>query len=348
MTNNVKVVRDNGLVSAKIIAHSISPEGKEIVTYELEYPRIILSELNTHTLFAKNSSSSRAIPVKKVIEMVKNNPAMPVRFGQHQSGMQDQGVEFDGKVQIPGMKYSLSGREAWIYAAVNACEVAQAMLDAGFAKQVANRLLEPFQRMKTVLTATEFENFFWLRDDKDADPTIESLAKAMREAKEKSTPELLEPGQWHTPYVDHFYENIGLEGDDALVFAGYCVKDEDGDTIVLDVEEAKAISSSCCAQVSYRVLNNTKDKALDIYNRLINGNKVHASPFQHQATPVDYYCEEVLELGGDISAWKKNDEGLSESWEEGITHVDRNGDFWSGNLKGWIQHRQLLKNHVKW
>ncbi len=30
---------------------------------------------------------------------------------------------------------------------------------------------------------------------------------------------------------------------------------------MLTVEEAKAISASCCAQVSYRVLNNTKEKA---------------------------------------------------------------------------------------
>lgn len=328
-------------ISAKVIAHSHNGRGDEIVTFELEYPRIIHSELMTHRLFSRNAASSRAIPVKTLIEMVRQEPAMPYRFGANQPGMQDKGVEHDG---IVGAGYT--GREWWSLAALSAARFAEEMAEAGYHKQVVNRLLEPFQRMKTIVTATEYENFWWLRVDADADPTIEALAKAMHKEYEASEPELLQPGQWHTPYVEHFYENIGLEGNDVWVFCGYYVEDENGEKVILDVEEAKAISSSCCAQVSYRRLNSTKDKALDIYGRLLSGQKVHASPFEHQATPMEETVEEYSELySGDCFI---NVHWMIDSWQEGITHFTRDGKFWSGNLCGFIQHRQLLDNHTKW
>lgn len=325
----------SGLVSATVIAHSVSEDNKEMITLEIEYPRLILSELNTHRQLSKNSSSSRAIPVKKVNEMISESPAMPVRFGQHQVGMQDRGVAYDEEIQIFG-DY-LSPQEVWGKAAEDAVFYSNLFQEYGYAKQVCNRLTEPFQRMKTVISGTEWENFFWLRCDEDADPTIQALAQVILEAKEVSVPELLLPGEWHTPYVDHFYDNIGKEGDDAFVFGGYCVEDEEGIPVILTKEEAIAISASCCAQVSYRVLNNSKEKALDIYGKLLTGNKVHASPFEHQATPI-----------GSIAEWDGFDFAMnSGEWPEGVTHRERDGTYCSGNLKGWIQHRQLIPNNVK-
>lgn len=314
-------------VIARVVADSISPQGQRITTFELEYPRIIHSELMTHRLFSRNAMSSRAIPIKKMIEQVQQNPAMPVKFGKNQPGMQDAG---DHNELIDA---GYEPQTWWCLAGLSAARFAEGFADAGYHKQIANRLLEPFQRMKTVLTATDFENFWWLRVDKDADPTIFALAEAMKKAFDESLPELLEPGQWHTPYVDHVYEYEDIDDKECVVFVGYCVLDEDDKPVMLTVEEAKAISASCCAQVSYRVLNNTKDKALDIYGKLLSGNKVHASPFEHQATPlVHASCEE---LGNEAFVW-----------EEGVTHVDRNGMFWSGNFRGWSQHRQLVPNNV--
>lgn len=329
-------------ISAKIIAHSHNGRGNELITFELEYPRIIHSELMTHRLFSRNAASSRAIPVKTLIEMVRNEPAMPYRFGANQPGMQDKGTEHDG---IVGAGYS--GREWWSLAALSAARFAEELADAGYHKQIANRLLEPFQRMKTVLTATEYENFWWLRVDADADPTIEALAKAMHIEYEASEAELLKPGQWHTPYVDHIYGIAPGSGDfDPPEFQGYCVYDENNKPVELTVEEAKAISSSCCAQVSYRRLNSTKDKALDIYGRLLSGQKVHASPFEHQGTPMEETYEEYSDQAHlDVVV---NVHWQISSWEEGITHFTRDGRFWSGNFAGFIQHRQLLQNHTKW
>lgn len=334
------VEHPSGQISAKIIAHSISPKGKELITWEIEYPRIILSELNTHRMLSKNSSSSRAIPINKVIEMVKSNPAMPVRFGQHQPGMQDQGVEFDAKVELAGFERKLSGREAWIVAAKNACQVAEAMHKAGYAKQVVNRILEPFQRMKTVISGTELENFFWLRCDADADPTIEALANAMRGAKERSIPELLYPGEWHTPYVEHVYIDNPKKGEPRF---NYVVQDSEGNDTILSTEQAKAISTSCCAQVSYRRLDNSKEKALNIYDKLIDGAKVHSSPLEHQGSPMEH--ETQLERTSYMLSVEVNQE--TDFWPEGATHIDRDGVFSSGNFKGWTQHRQLIPNNVK-
>lgn len=327
----------NGII-ARIVADSITSEGSRITTFELEYPRIIHSELMTHRLLSRNAMSSRAIPIKKMIEQVQQDPAMPVKFGKNQPGMQDAG-EHD---ELIGAGYS--AKAWWKLAALSAAKFAEGFAEAGYHKQVGNRLLEPFQRMKTVVTATDWNNFFWLRVDKDADPTIYEAASVMKKAYDESDPELLKPGQWHTPYVDHIY---GLEpgsGDfDTPVFEGYCVLDENNKPVKLTVEEAKAISASCCAQVSYRVLNNTKDKALDIYAKLLSGNKVHASPFEHQATPMEHH-NQLVRIQWFLSKAEITQD--TETWEPGVTHVDRNGLFWSGNLRGWVQHRQLVPNNV--
>ena len=199
------------------------------------------------------------------------------------------------------------------------------MAEAGYHKQIVNRLLEPFQKMKTVLTATEFDNFFWLRRDRDAQPEIHELADCMFGAMEQSQPELLKAGEYHTPYVEHFRASDGEAQLEYLV-----------DNVSVTVEEALAISSSCCAQVSYRMLDNSYDKAMDIYKKLLSGAKVHASPFEHQATPMEIPYNEHRFT--DVSI----------GWKDGVTHVDKNGSYWSGNFKGFVQYRQTLNNHVCW
>lgn len=328
----------SNLISVKIVADSISPSGVRITTFELEYPRIIHSELMTHRLLSRNAMSSRAIPIKKMIEQVQQNPAMPVKFGKNQPGMQDAG---EHSAQL-GDGYS--AEEWWKLAGLSAARFAAEFADAGYHKQIANRLLEPYQRMKTVVTATDWNNFFWLRVDPDADPTIYELAKAMKEASDNSIPDPLEPGQWHTPYVDHVYGFEDIDDKECAVFEGYCVLDEENKPVMLALEEALAISASCCAQVSYRVLNTSKEKALDIYEKLVSGNKVHASPFEHQATPMSEYRE--IENSDYLTIGHINFPRDPSSWEEGITHADRQGKLWSGNLRGWRQHRQLVPDNA--
>lgn len=333
------VVKGKGNIVARIVADSINKNGNRITTFELEYHRFIHSEIMTHRLFSRNAMSSRAVPINKMIEQVRNNPATPIHWGKNQAGMQakaecDSFIDMDWalpELEKLGINLGKSAEQAWKIAATYAVDVAESYSVAGYHKQIVNRLLEPFQMMKTVLTATEFDNFFWLRCDSDAQPEIQELANCMFEAMKQSQPEVLESGQWHTPYVEHVFKGGKFEE--------YCLTDEDGDIIkLLTEEEAKAISASCCAQVSYRILNNTYEKAMDIYSKLASGRKVHASPFEHIATPMEYPSHERFpELAMEYSAL-----------ESGVTHCDVDGKAWSGNFKSWIQLRQTLDNHVCW
>lgn len=159
----------------------------------------------------------------------------------------------------------------------------------------------------------------------------------MYEAMQESEPELLKAGQWHTPYVEHW---CGVEED--INDFGYMVYKANGEPQVVTKEDAIAISASCCAQVSYRNLDNTYDKAMSVYERLgVGGGKIHASPFEHVATPMrKTFAEDCDEAAYEVFGEKHT--------EAGVTHLDRNLEYWSGNFKGWLQHRQLLENHTKW
>ena len=139
------------MITAKIIADSVNPAGNRITTYILTFNRWILAELNTHRAFSRNTASSRAIPVEKMIKMAQENPAMPVFWGKNQAGMQS-------KEELVGNEL-LNAKEAWLRARDRAVESAKELLACGMHKQYANRAIENFLYVKTILTGTEFENF---------------------------------------------------------------------------------------------------------------------------------------------------------------------------------------------
>ena len=303
-------------ITAKVIAHSKSAvNGKEIITMELEYPRFIHGEFMTHRMFSRNAASSRAIPVSKMIQQVRTSPAQPCHWGKNQAGMQ-------AKEELTDSNLACS-QVGWKQAARLAADSADYMNSQNAHKQIVNRILEPFQTMKTVVTTTEWENFYWLRNHEDAQPEIKRLAEVMLEAVSFSSAVVLEAGDWHTPYFN------GAFG------TGCWISKADTDSL----EDALAISASCCAQVSYRLLDDSIEKARMVYKRLVESSPVHASPFEHQATPISDTC---YHKGKEV-----NDYGNSCTWEQGITHIDREGTLWSGNFQSWIQHRQLIPNNVK-
>lgn len=325
-------------VSAKVVAHSKAKQtGKEIITFELEFPRIVLAEFNTHNALSKNSSSSRAIPVLTMLEQVRKSPSMPIRFGAANKGMQDAGEHNDLVIVSNELAESWGGMypdDAWYYAANQAADLAQAFHEAGYAKQICNRLIEPFQRMKVVMTATELANFLWLRDHQAADPTIEALAKEIKRAYINSEAVELDVGDWHVPY-------FGGEG------VGYWLKG-----CGIDLQEALDISASCAAQASYRKLDDSLEKAKSVVERLNLGvdinEPMHVSPTEHQATPI---AETKGCFGGsyeDATIFPQTEVNVPFSprtWQDGVTHVKKNGTLCSGNLEGWVQYRKLIKGN---
>lgn len=302
------------LITAKIIADSVSESGVRMTTMEIEYPRFILAELNTHRMLSKNSASSRAIPVKAMHEHIRANTAGPVYWGVNQAGMQ-------AKTELTGADLSWA-RYLWANARDVAIGFSGELAELGVHKQITNRVTEPWMIMKTVISGTEWRNFWWLRDHTDAQPEIAVLAQKMHQAYDASVPQLLYAGEWHVPYV---------RTDRSLIDGSLCYYDNKGDD--LTEKEACIISSSCCAQVSYRKNDDSYEKALKIYQQLIESEPAHASPVEHQATPMDLATYMNFE---------------PETWEPGITHVSANGDLWSGNLRSWIQHRKLIPNEAQW
>lgn len=292
----------------RVLKKSKSSETGDVMkTFELEYPRFILAEVNTHRMTSKNSSSSRAIPFAKMLETIMASPAMPCYWGKNQPGMQ-------AKEELSPFQID-SAKAVWLTALDSIASYSIVLDGMSLHKQTINRLLEPFQTMKTVMSGTEFENLYWLRDHPDAQPEFNDLAHMMRIADKETEYQILHPGQWHLPYVDlidgKYFDSHGTE---------------------LTLEQAKHISASCCAQVSYRKLDQSAEKAEKIFKQLIESEPCHASPVEHQATPMGAY----------------NVPFMPETWENGITHVRRDGTLWSGNLQGWIQHRQLIPNNVRW
>lgn len=298
-------------ITAKIIQDSISHFDKRITTFELDYPRFIHAELMTHRMFSRNAASSRAIPVNTMHQLIRDNPATPVVWQKNQPGMQS-------TEDLIGIPLEIAQQE-WNVAAHMAVDSSKALLDAGLHKQWANRPTEPFQMMKTIVTATEWDNWFNLRDHSDSQPEIHELAACMRQAMEASEPMRLNYNEWHVPYV----ERRRTENTKRMY---YVVNDQ-----ALTDQQAIKVSASCCAQVSYRKLDDTLEKAEMIYDRLINSKPMHASPIEHQATSPRHF------MAMEGYHW------LPVNWEEGITHIRKDGVFCSNNFVGWIQYRALLK-----
>ena len=253
------------MIEAKVIAHSVAHDdrgnhGPEIFTLALKYPRFIHSEFMTHRVFSRNAASSRAIPVSKMIEQVRNEPAMPVYWGSNKPGMQagDELTDMD----------LATAKNLWIDAAENAVATAEKMQELGLHKQVVNRVLEPFQIMQTVVTATEWENFFQLRISEFAQPEIKALAVAMKEAMTNSTPFQMPYGEYHVPYVT--------------------AEERDEYKSRKDWRTLCMVASARCARVSYLNHDGSNPdiaKDLDLATKLKDA--YHASPFEHVARPLD-------------------------------------------------------------
>lgn len=178
---------------------------------------------------------------------------MPEHWGANQAGMQARG-------ELAGVR-RLAARWLWRAAGKAACGFTWLAMRLGLHKQVANRLLEPWQRISVVVTSTEWDNFFALRAHPDAQPEIRVLAEQMRDAMAASTPRLLLAGQWHTPYFHNGYSGG--------VFGPRC-------------------SVARCARVSYLTHDGKKpESSADflLHDKLLYSDPPHLSPFEHQATP---------------------------------------------------------------
>lgn len=236
-----------------IKADSIFPDNTRIITYQLRYWRAIHAELMTHRDFSRCAGSSRAIPVKKVLAQVWNDAAGPTYWGSNKPGMQ-------AGAELQGWKRA-AAKVLWNLAAKAACGFAWGLMKLGVHKQIANRLLECFQYISVVVTSSRYDNFFHLRRHKDAMPEFKDLADEMYTKKVSNVPTPLYAGDWHLPYV--MAEERHTFGPEVLV----------------------KLSSARCARTSYNRHDGTPaptNEDIDLHDKLVGGNPIHASPTEHQ------------------------------------------------------------------
>jgi hypothetical protein len=291
---------------AKILADSFSQAGDRLTTFEITFPRIILAEFNTHRVISRNSASSRAIPVKTMLRMVDADPYVPTHWGRNQKGM-------SAEQELTADEQELAKRQ-WLLARDSAVAHAKMMLELGLHKQMTNRLLEPFMWHTVICTATEWSNYFHLRDNAAAHPEIQRVARAMRELFEVSKPMPLNDGEWHLPLV------LGQE----LMRVGeqWWLHESDPPVPVapdeIHWEQWAKISVARCGRVSYLTHDGLRDigEDLTLHDKLLSAG--HMSPLEHAARPirtVDVKCRSVY---------------------------FKDGSSWCGNFRGWMQHRGMV------
>ncbi len=295
-------------ISAAVIADSIGPESPRLTTMLLRYPRCIHAEFMTHRVFSRNASSSRAIPVERLIADVERDPFVPLHWGKNQKGMQAN-EECDEPITLTDIgtneQWQVDREEAWLNLMADAVRIARAYSKAGYHKQIVNRLLEPWAHINVLVTGTQWSNFLALRDHKDAEPHIQLLAKEVRKAFEGSVPKKLGMGEWHLPFVEEWDRTQML-----------------GTTQLRSNETLIKVSVARCARTSYLTYEGSKptiEQDLALYERLVGSEPLHASPAEHQATP-----DRLKTIG---SGWSKE-------------HLH-------GNLLGWQQFRKMLPNECQ-
>lgn len=303
-------------ITAKIIADSISPENIRLTTLQLRYPKFIHGEFMTHRVFSRNASSSRAIPVERMVKDVMDDPVLPMHWGKNQPGMSAREecntmvecILHDYKDEYGTKIVENNIREvAWIRARDQAINMALAFHKAGYHKQIVNRILEPFVHINVVVTATDWSNFFALRIHPDAQPEINELATKIKEEMDKSDPWKCPNKSWHLPY---------------MTFEDWADAPGDQDTVTTNMIKC---SVARCARVSYLTQEGKKpniEDDLKLYDRLVGSKPLHASPAEHQATPDRHLFESTR----------------NPIWMMAHEH---------GNFKGWRQYRKMLPGETQ-
>lgn len=248
------------MIKAEIVADSYgwgygSNTGR-LTTFQLTYPRFIHAELMTHRVFSRNAASSRAIPVKKMIRDLRDNPAGPVYWGTNKPGMQA------GEEAI-GLRLWLA-KKVWTFACYLMIICAWILMKLNIHKQISNRILEPWFHMRTIISATEWENFFNLRRHPDAQPEIKALADEMYRAMQANRFKWksLKDSEWHLPYISR------------------------EEKLEHDISTLIKCSVARCCRVSYLNHDGTKPdikKDIELHDRLIKDG--HMSPLEHVARP---------------------------------------------------------------
>lgn len=288
-------------ITAKTILRSrnaADPSGNVLSCLLLRYPRCIHAEVMTHKMLMKNSASSRAIPVKKLIQSIKDDPFVPLHWGKNQKGMQAY-EECDAKVRIwkrtehmGSIPENMSNEKAWLHGMKQMLEIAEAFDKAGYHKQIVNRLIEPWMHITVLVSGMDkigWSNFIGLRDHEAAEPHIQVLAKEVRKCLEEDPIQTLQPGEWHLPFVtaEDWAEADAFTRHGSDVYPN---SDDPRSAEQIAFENLRKLSTARCASVSYKTIEGFDmdlANATRIHDQLVGSTPAHMSPAEHIAQADD-------------------------------------------------------------
>jgi thymidylate synthase ThyX len=190
------------------------------------------------------------------------------------------------RTQLFGISGWLAKR-VWFGARWFAVLAAWILNKLGLHKQIANRIVEPWAHITTLVTATEFEGWFRLRCHEDAQPEIRNLALKMQKLYDNRDATLVDTFEYHLPFINLI---------DRLTHSN--------DTNIL-----RKISVARCARVSYLNHNNkvaNAEEDIKLHDQLLASG--HMSPFEHQA----------------LAMTNKNWSGPFQGWFQYRETVDKN------------------------
>jgi thymidylate synthase ThyX len=287
-------------ITANIIKHSISKNSPEIATLHLRYPRLMHADFMTHRVFSRNAASNRAMPTTTIISNIENDLVLPLKHFKNQKGMYGSELLNENDTNNCNDLINSLWKETK--------EVVLKLDELGLHKQNKNRYLEAFQHIDVLLTTTEFENFFNLRCEIDAQPEIQELGNQIRIALKNSTPTVLQEGEWHLPFIT------------------------DKDRATYDLETLKKCSTARNARISY--LKHDKNDPdlnsdLELFNDLYT--KRHESPFEHIVRPITEKEFQLMETLQKIIKEDSNGKYL-------------NNPKFIANHNGWVSFRRELEN----
>lgn len=218
------------MTAVKVIEDSIC-NGIRITTFQTLSPKFLDAEIEKHRMLSTNSSSDRAIPISKMVEMDYH---LPDQFFLNQAGMQGKELlDYESTAELHSDLIELHD------------DIAALMLKWKHVhKQHINRLMLPFSMQSKVITATEWDNFFKLRTHETAQPEIQELAINMLLEMEESVPV---ERVWHLPYIT------------------------EAERAEYPPELLAKVSSARCARVSYNNHDGSNpviEKDLELYDQL--------------------------------------------------------------------------------
>lgn len=273
-------------IAETVLSSQHAETGHRLTTMILYYPRWIHAEQRTHRALrlgevfdfptpsimedpnlSRNAGSSRALPVMKMIQDVIDNPAIPIFWGKNKSGMQST-EEFTGDQREELIANWLKDRDH----AIERAKFYASFGDEGCHKQIVNRILEPYSHIRVLVSGTEWSNFIGLRDHEDAEPHIRRVAQAVRVELAKPPMQVLEPQQWHIPFVSCTPREAELRA----MFS------QEKNILAA----SQRISAACNASVSYKTVDDFDmdlPRANKVYEKLVSKPPLHASPFEHIA-----------------------------------------------------------------